>query len=66
MILELLIPVVKAAADPAVASTTESIANSVSENMISVVSTVAPILAVVFVIILGTYFVFKMGRRVAK
>lgn len=65
-ILGLFVNAAHAAADPVVASTTEGIANSVQENMVSVVSTVAPILSIIFVIILGVYFVLKMTRRVSK
>lgn len=65
-ILSLFIPHALAAADPAVASTTETMGTAIQENFLSGISTVIPYVMVIFGVMLVITIAMRLAKRSAK
>ena len=65
-ILGLFIPHALAVADPAIASTTETMGIAVKENFLSGISTVVPYVMVIFGVMLVIAIAMRLTKRAAK
>lgn len=52
-----------AAVDPDVASTTAAAADTLKDNMVSVISTNVPTIIIVGVIVMGIFLVWRLAKR---
>lgn len=66
LILGWFVPHALAEADPAVASTTETIGTAIQENFLSGISTIIPYVMVIFGVMLVITIAMKLTKRSAK